>query len=221
VPVAAEVAHALDAPLDVLLVRKIGCPWQPELGVGAIAEGGIRVLDNELLSELGLDPADLETIIRREQAELDRRVRLYRGLDQPLPVAGRTAVLVDDGLATGSTAKAAIAALRARRVGRIILAVPVAPPSTIAALAPLVDEVVAVLVPERLGAIGQFYDDFRQTTDEEVIAALAASRRPDRSASPRDDLPSKDDDAPAPLGRTAVLGRGALGIGSCRKEHLR
>ena len=177
VPVAAEVARRLRAPLDVLIVRKIGCPWHPELGVGALAEGGIRVLHEQLIHDLGIEAAELEPIIERAQAEIERRARLYRGSEPALLLAGRVVIVVDDGLATGYTARAAIAALRHQGARRIALAVPVASPATIAEMGAIADEVVALLAPESLVAIGLFYDDFRQTTDDEVVALLAGARR--------------------------------------------
>jgi putative phosphoribosyl transferase len=126
VPVAYEVARALGAPLDVLVVRKLGCPWQPELGVGALGEGGIRLLNRRLMREVGVTETDLGEVIEREQQELDARVVRYRGDRDPIPVEGRTVIVVDDGLATGFTARAAIEVLRRRGAGRVVLAVPVA-----------------------------------------------------------------------------------------------
>jgi len=173
VPVAAEVARALRAPLDVLVVRKLGCPWQPELGMGAIAEGDITVLNEELIARVGVDDAAIRTVAGRERAELERRIRRYRGERPPVPVEGRTAILVDDGIATGSTALAAIDVLRRRGASRVVLAVPVAPREAVAALGPAADEVVTVQTPRLFMAIGQFYDDFSQTGDDEVATLLA------------------------------------------------
>jgi predicted phosphoribosyltransferase len=177
-PVAAEVAERLGAPLDVMIVRKIGVPWQPELGVGALAEGGVRVLNDALIAEIGLRTEDIDGVVAREQRELERRVARYRGDRPPVDVTGRTAIVVDDGLATGYTAWAAIEALRARGAARVILAVPVAPPDTVAALARIADRVVAVAQPTDFMAIGEFYRDFSQESDEDVIAILAAHRPP-------------------------------------------
>ena len=177
-PVAAEVADSLGAPLDVMVARKLGVPWQPELGMGAIAEGGGRMLNAALIAELGIDEGAIEEVAAREQHELERRVQRSRGTRLPIPVAGRTVILVDDGLATGYTAWAAILALRARGAGRVVLAVPVAPPDTVRALAGVADQVVAVAQPEPFMAIGEFYDDFSQTSDEEVARILAAHDRP-------------------------------------------
>jgi predicted phosphoribosyltransferase len=172
--VAAPVARRLDAPLDVIVVRKIGLPWHPELGVGAIVEGGGATFNEALLAETGVRREDLVEVIRREQALLADRVDRYRGDRQPIDVRGRTAILIDDGLATGFTARVAIAALRRRGASRVILAVPVAPASTVEELQLVADEVVALVSPIEFYAIGEFYDDFSQTSDEEVIRLLAA-----------------------------------------------
>ncbi len=175
IPVAFEVAQALGAPLDVLVVRKLGCPWQPELGLGALGEGGIRLLNESLMRSAGVTRADLARVARREDAELQRRVQRYRGERGPIPVAGRTVVVVDDGLATGFTARAGIEVLRHRGARRIVLAVPVAPADTLSELRPIADEVVCLHTPRTFGAIGQFYDDFAQTSDEDVAGLLAAT----------------------------------------------
>ncbi len=177
VPVAAGIAEALGAPLDVLLVRKLGLPGYPELAMGAIASGGVRVLNEEVVRRYGVSPEAIEAVARAEQAELERRQRVYRG-DRPYPdLGGKTVVLVDDGLATGATMRAAIDAVRARGPAAIVLAVPVAPPDTIARLAPLVDEIVCPLQPEPFYAIGQWYADFTQTSDAEVQRLLARHGR--------------------------------------------
>jgi len=175
-PVAAEVADRLGAPLDVLIARKIGVPWQPELGMGAIAEGGERVLNDALIAEVGVDQGAVDEVIQREQKELERRVRRYRGDRPPVPVRDRTAILVDDGLATGYTAWAGIKSLRARGARRVVLAVPVGPPDTVATLARVADRVAVVDQPAFFMAIGQFYADFSQTSDDEVLAILDAHR---------------------------------------------
>jgi putative phosphoribosyl transferase len=175
IPVAYEVAQALGAPLDVLVVRKLGCPWQPELGVGALGEGGIRLVNRSLVRSTGITEAELEAVAAREDVELRRRVRRYRGDREPLPVAGRTVIVVDDGLATGSTARAGIEVLRRRGAGRVVLAVPVAPADTLAQLRTVTDEVVCLHTPPVFGAIGQFYTDFGQTSDEEVAGLLATT----------------------------------------------
>lgn len=177
VPVAAEVAAALDAPLDVLGVRKVGAPGHAELGVGAVAEGGGLVLDERILGSLGLDERDVAGTIDAEREEVARRVGRYRG-DRPLPeLRDRTVVIVDDGLATGVTATAAVRAVRNQRARRVILAVPVCSRAGSADLAEEADEVVCVLAPERFAAVGQWYRDFGQTSDEEVVEILARSGR--------------------------------------------
>lgn len=173
VPVAAQVAERLDAPLDVLVVRKIGVPWHPELGVGAIAEGGASVSNDALIAELGIRPEELVAVIERERLVLDDRVRRYRGSRPSVPVEGRVVIVIDDGLATGYTARAAIEAVRLRRASRVVLAVPVAPRHTIEALRAVADEVVAVDPRDDLYAIGEFYADFSQTSDEEIVGLLA------------------------------------------------
>lgn len=171
--VATEVARALGAPLDVVVARKIGAPFQPELGVGAIAEGGIRVLDETALRALRLTVDDLAATIAAETAELARRVQRYRG-QRPAPeVADHVVVVVDDGLATGVTARAGLRSLRARGAARLILAVPVGPPGAAEVIGDDADRVVVLQQPQHLAAVGQWYRDFAQTTDEEVIAALA------------------------------------------------
>ena len=175
VVVAAEVARALGAPLDVLVVRKLGAPGNPELGIGAIAEGGVAVLNEGLISRLGVRPAELEAVRARETAELERRTQAYRQGRPARPLPGRTAVIVDDGLATGYTARAAVAAVRARGAAVVVLAVPVAAPETVAEFAALVDRVVCVELPELLFAVGASYADFSQTSDEEVERLLAES----------------------------------------------
>ncbi|MBD0708298.1 MULTISPECIES: phosphoribosyltransferase family protein [unclassified Streptomyces] len=176
VPVAAEVADALDAPLDICLVRKLGVPRQPELAMGALGEGGVRVLNERVLRDAGVPEHDLAAVERREQQELERRVRRYRGSGLPLPLDGRTALIVDDGLATGATALAACRVVRARGAARIVLAVPVAPRGWTARLGGEADETVSVRTPDLFFAIGQFYRDFAQTPDTEVIDCLERNR---------------------------------------------
>ena len=172
VPVAAEVADRLGAELDVIVVRKLGCPWQPELGIGAIAEGGVRVLNDALVEEVGIGRDQLDAETAREGAELARRVGRYRGDRAPIPVANRVVIVVDDGLATGYTARPAIESLRRRGARRVILAVPVAPEDSIAAMRDVADEVVVVDVPSWFLSIGEFYEDFSQTSDAEVVGLL-------------------------------------------------
>ncbi|GAA0370020.1 phosphoribosyltransferase [Microbispora corallina] len=176
VAVAAPVADLLGAPLDVLVTRKIGFPGQPELGVGAIAEGGEPVFDTRMLGRLHMGPEDLETVVRRERRELARRVRVYRG-ERPLPdLAGRTVIVVDDGLATGGTARAALRAVRALQGGRgrVTLAVPVAAADTAEDMRDEADEVVVLATPGGFRAVGQWYELFDQLTDADVLALLAA-----------------------------------------------
>lgn len=172
VPVAAQVAEALDAPLDVVLVRKLGVPYQPELAFGAIGEGGIRVLNNDVLSHVGLSDADVAAVERRERLELERRALRYRAGRPSVPLLDRTVVIVDDGIATGSTAAAACRVVRAGGAKRLVLATPVAPSGSVTALEEIADEVVTVLQPETFFAIGQWYEDFTQITDEEVVGLL-------------------------------------------------
>jgi len=177
VPVAAQVAAALDVPLEVFVARKIGLPGQPEFGVGALAEGGEPLLDDDVLSRLGLSRQALADTVARERQELARRVAHYRG-DRPLPdLAARTVVLVDDGLATGVTARASLQALRLAGPARLVLAVPVCAPDTARALAEEADDVVCVLQPAGFGAVGAWYERFDQTSDEHVLELLAAAGR--------------------------------------------
>ncbi len=176
VAVAAEVARALGAPLDVILVRKLGVPSQPELGMGAIGEEGVRVINADVVRYVQVTEADISAVEQRERAELERRIKRYRGDAPREPLAGRTAILVDDGIATGSTARAAAQVARALGAARVILAVPVAPPSARTTLAGDIDELVCLETPARFLAIGEWYDDFSQTRDEEVISLLRAAR---------------------------------------------
>lgn len=181
VPVAFEVAKELQLPLDVFVLRKLGVPWQEELAFGAIAEGGVRILDPEITRASNLSPAQIEEVTRHERQELERRVESYRAGRSALDVRGRTVILVDDGIATGSTARAAIAALREMKPARIVLAVPVAPPSTCQRLRDLVDELVVLEMPEPFYAIGQFYLDFSPVSDQ-VVTGLLAQAGPSPSA---------------------------------------
>lgn len=173
VPVAAEVAQALQAPLDVLVVRKLGAPGHEELAIGAIASGGARVINDELVGMLQLDEATIDSIAAAEAQELARRESLYRGDRPGLGVAGRTVVLVDDGVATGATMLVAVKALKELNSGRVIVAVPVGAPDSLARLRELADDVVALLEPRNLESVGQWYVDFSQTTDAEVVELLA------------------------------------------------
>jgi len=176
VPVAAEVAARLRAPLEVWVVRKLGVPFQPELGMGAIAEGPSLVLDRDMVGGLGISNPEVMRVVRREADEVRRRVTLFRG-DRPAPdVRGRTVVLVDDGIATGGTARAAVRALRKRGAARIVLAVPVGAPETLDTLGREADDVVCLHAPVSLHAIGLWYEDFEQVGNDEVVALLEESR---------------------------------------------
>jgi putative phosphoribosyl transferase len=182
VPVAFEIARALDAPLDVFLVRKLGVPGHEELAMGAIASGGAQVLDSEVVRAYRISEQEVNRVTAIERRELDRRERVYRGGRPPLALRGRTAILVDDGLATGSSMRAALAALRPLEPARTVVAVPVAPRSTVFDLKNLADEIVFVATPEPFIAVGMFYEDFEQIDDDEVRALLAL-RESSRKAS--------------------------------------
>ena len=172
VPVAVEVARALDAPLDVILVRKLGVPTQPELAMGAIGEGGIRIANQDVVRAATITRDQWDTVEERGRAELERRARRFRGDRRRVPLVGRTAVLVDDGIATGSTAWAACQVARALGAERVVLAVPVAASQSIEKLGPIADEIVCLEVPPDFRAVGEWYDDFSQTTDEQVVSIL-------------------------------------------------
>ena len=177
VPVGFEVARALHAPLDVFVVRKLGVPGHEELAMGAIASGGVLVLEREVVEHMGIPPYVINEVAAREERELLRREREYRD-DRPEPeFRGRTAILVDDGLATGSTMRAAVKALRTRQPAKIVVAVPVAAPSSRAELAAEVDEIVCARTPEDFHSVGEWYLEFGQTTDEEVTELLNAAAR--------------------------------------------
>jgi predicted phosphoribosyltransferase/pimeloyl-ACP methyl ester carboxylesterase len=188
VPVAFEVARALGAPLDVLAVRKLGAPRRPEFAVGALAEERIGVFDPEIAAHVGITQAELNRTVERERGELERRIHAYRGERAPRPVAGRTAIVVDDGTATGLTALAAVRALRERGAGRTVVAVPVGSPEAVAKLREEADAVVCLEVPEDLFSVGGWYADFSEVTDQQVttlLAAAARAREPEPAADAR------------------------------------
>lgn len=176
VPVAFEVALALGFPLDVILVRKLGVPSQPELAMGAIGEDGVKVINAAVVSSAGIRDDQLAAVEQRERAELDRRAQRFRGDRPRIDLVGKTALVIDDGIATGSTARAACEVARAHGATRIVLAAPVAPPGWTERLGEAADEYVCVATPEQFWAIGQFYGDFTQTTDAEVIDCLSRAR---------------------------------------------
>jgi putative phosphoribosyl transferase len=182
VPVGFEVAAAIGAPLDVIVVRKLGVPSQPELGMGAIGEDGVVVMNPEVVRAARVTSSQIEAIAERERHELDRRAQRFRGDRTRVAIGGRTVVIVDDGIATGSTARAACQVARAAGADRVILAVPVGPPTAVADLRGDADEVVVADTPSRLYAIGEWYRDFSQTSDEEVVDLLAAARGPGYTA---------------------------------------
>jgi putative phosphoribosyl transferase len=177
VPVAFEVAQSLGAPLDLFLVRKLGTPGHRELAMGAIASGGVRVLNEDVIRWYGISAAEIDAVAREEQRELERREVAYREGREPVPVEGGTVILIDDGLATGSTMRAAVQAVRQRRPARVVVAVPVGAPQTCDELSAIADEVVCARTPEPFAAVGQWFLDFDQTTDQEVRDLLRAHAR--------------------------------------------
>jgi putative phosphoribosyl transferase len=214
VPVAAAVAEALDAPLDVCLVRKLGLPYQPELGMGAIGEDGVRVVNQEVLRGTGATEADVARVEERERRVLQERSARYRGEVSPVSVAGRTAVVVDDGVATGSTARVACQVARARGAARIVLAVPVAPYDFARRLHGDADELVCLETPRDFAAVGQFYADFTQVDDEEVTACLRRAAQRHRHTTGAE---AADREVTVPAGAVRLGGRltvpdGATGV---------
>ncbi|HRI49641.1 MAG TPA: phosphoribosyltransferase [Pseudomonadota bacterium] len=189
VPVAYEVALALHAPLDVFLVRKLGVPGHEELAMGAIASDGTLAVNTEVVDALCIPEETLSRCIRSEQVELARRDKLYRGQRPPPVVQGRTVLIVDDGLATGSTMQAALAALRQRQPGRLVVAVPIAAAATAAALRSIADEVICLRTPEPFYSVSQGYKDFSQTTDQEVRSLLNLAMTSSIAAEPRREAP--------------------------------
>ncbi|MGA7614975.1 MAG: phosphoribosyltransferase [Thermoanaerobaculia bacterium] len=176
VPVGYEIARSLGVRLEVFLVRKLGVPGQEELAMGAIASGAVRVLSSDLVAALGISAEMIESVARREEAELTRREKAYRGDREPVQIEGKVTVLVDDGLATGSSMRAAVRAVRKLAPSRIVVAVPVGAPSTCSDLREEADEVVCAYTPEPFQAVGLWYEDFTQTTDAEVRELLDGSR---------------------------------------------
>lgn len=184
VPVAAEVARELNAPMDLILVRKIGVPWQPELAAAAVVDGQRPdlVLNDSVMQALGLTPEDIDDAAKAQLDEIERRRKLYIGDRPPICVKGRTAIIVDDGIATGTTAKAALQALRRREPGRLILAVPVGAPDVLAELETHADQVISLESPPNFYPIGPFYADFHQLEDKEVLDLLGAQRHDARGS---------------------------------------
>jgi len=210
VPVAYEVALALAAPLDVIVVRKLGVPYEPELGVGAIGEDGVRVINEDVMRLAGTSAAELAEVEARERSELERRARLFRGGRARTALKGRTVVVVDDGIATGSTARAACQVARAQGAGRVVLAVPVAPPDCQARLGTDADEFVCLETPDPFFSIGQFYEDFTQTSDDQVVAYLTSAARRDLSHAPtnrvREEPWSRDEEVEVLAGTVRLAG---------------
>jgi putative phosphoribosyl transferase len=208
VPVAAEVARALDAPLDVIVVRKLGVPFQPELGMGAIGEDGVRIVNDEVVRLAGVSEDEVAAADRRERIELERRARRFRRQQPRIPLDGRIALVVDDGIATGSTARAACQVARAHGATKVILAVPVAPVGWEARIGSDADEFVCVATPEPFFAVGQFYTDFSQTSDDEVVRCLerAAPNQPQPAGTAPDDPPTRDEEVTVRAGALSLGG---------------
>ena len=210
VPVAAEVAAALNAPLDVLVVRKLGVPYQPELGMGAIGEDDVRVLNPEVIHTARVTEQDIAAVETSERAELSRRAQRYRGDRPRLTLDEKTVIVVDDGVATGGSALAAIKVARAHGAGRVVLAVPVAPPETVQTLQAEADEVICLETPAWFRAVGAWYDDFSATTDDEVVTILARATRPSGATSPAtpdgSSAPVRDDEVDIHFGTMNLPG---------------
>lgn len=178
VPVAFEVAKALNATLDIFVLRKLGVPGHEELAFGAIGSGGVRVLNTDVVNKLGVSESEIAAATKEETRELERRERLYRGNRPPLNVEGYTVILVDDGIATGASLRAAIQAIRKLKPAALVVATPVAPRATFHSLRHEVDELVCAEIPEPFFGVGQFYEDFSQVSDQEVVELLERARRP-------------------------------------------
>ena len=210
VPVAFEVAKALQAPLDVLVVRKLGVPFQPELAFGAIGEDGVRVLNDSVVREAHLDGDDMDAVDRKQRMELQRRVERFRRGRDRISLTGRIAVIVDDGIATGATAKAACQVARAHGASKVVLAVPIGPDDLVARFAGYADEVVCLQTPAFFFAVGQGYRNFTQTSDDEVIALLDRARRNFAEAAAIDaaaDPPLRDEEVRVVAGPVSVAGQ--------------
>ncbi|MPZ59775.1 MAG: phosphoribosyltransferase [Propionibacteriales bacterium] len=213
VPVGFEIAQALDVPLDVLVVRKLGVPFHSELGMGAIGEDGVRLINEEVVREAAVGDEDLVRVEERERAELARRTTRFRADRSRVDLGGRTAIIVDDGIATGFTARAACRIARAQGAARVVLAVPVAPSAEVGGLGEVADEVICPETPEMFMSIGQFYDDFTQTTDDEVVDLLRRST-PDRAADPPAEPVLRDEEVRVGTGRTRLAGHLTVPSGS-------
>jgi putative phosphoribosyl transferase len=206
VPVAFEVAAALEAPLDVLVVRKLGVPYQPELAMGAVGEGGVLVFSEEVVRISGVSQSEITALVRSKRAEVDRLAVFFRDGREPASLTGRTVVLVDDGIATGATARAACQVARAKGATRVVVGVPVAAPSSLADIAEVADEVACLEAPRSFFAVGQFYRDFSQTTDEEVVSLLRqAAEREARAGQVADPL-IRDEEVEVPAGTARLIG---------------
>jgi putative phosphoribosyl transferase len=207
VPVADEVARLLDAPLDVIVVRKLGVPFQPELGMGAIGEDGVRILNHDVLRVAHIGADELGHVEARERAEVEARAVRFRGNRPRIDLTGRTAIIVDDGIATGGTARAALQVARVHGAARVVLAVPVAPPSTVQELATEADEVVCLEAPARFSAVGEWYEDFSQVSDDEVVKLLTAAATRGLGDPPADAAEAgRDDDVELRVGSVRLFG---------------
>lgn len=214
VPVALQVALALEAPLDVIVVRKLGLPFRSELAMGAIGEGGVRIVNDEVVDTARVSAGEIAEVEQRERAELDRRARRFRRERSAVALAGRTVVVVDDGIATGSTARAACQVARAHGAAKVVLAVPVAPPGWTLRLRGVADEYIALETPPRFAAIGQFYADFSATSDDEVVACLDLAAAPAVAAPSAGTRPARDEDVEIPAPPVRLPGHLALPDGA-------